>query len=80
MFGALISLVLIISGLKLLFEVRKRYNIYFAVGFVLYGIQYLINDYIINDSVWAIIFNIPKVLGALCLMMSGIFFLKEGKE
>ncbi len=80
MLNLIISLIFVIGGFKLLFEVRKKHNIYLAVGFILYGLQYLLKEFIIMDTILELVFNVPRLLGALCFMMSGVFYLKEGKE
>ena len=78
MINQIISLAYFIGGFKLLFETRKRYNIYMSVGFILYGIHFLLRIFTIEDTIIDFFFNIPHVLGSLCMMMSPLYFLKEG--
>jgi hypothetical protein len=76
----LISFVYIIGGLKLLFETRKRYNLYLAVGFILYGLQYLLNLFVIEDALITLILKTPQLLGSLCLFLSPYYYITGGRR
>jgi hypothetical protein len=76
MISQIISFVYVVGGFKLLFETRKRYNIYLAIGFILYGLQYLLDLVVIDNIIVQIIFKIPKILGSLCLFMSPYYYLR----
>lgn len=80
MINQLISFVYVIGGFKLLFETRKRYNIYLAIGFILYGLQYLINLITIDNAVIELILETPRLLGSLCLFVSPYYYLKGDKK
>lgn len=76
MINQIISFVYIVGGLKLLFESRKKHNIYLSLGFILLGVQYLLNIFIIEDALITLILNTPRILGSFCLMMSPFIYLR----
>lgn len=79
MINIFVSVIFFLGGFYLLFRSKKRHNIYLAIGFILYGLQYLLSNYIIQGNITEVLFNIPRVLASLSLMMSPITYLRGGK-
>jgi len=72
----IISLFYFIGGFKILFSSNQKFRIYLSIGFILHGVQFLLNEFIVQTGIVELFFNIPRVLGSACLMLSPLIYLR----